>query len=123
MIASVKSFWKMVSTVLRIFILILQTLKQKIFGRRTEKNMAVYKLITFVYLHVINFLKNKFETKTVITKKKLNNIFNLMFGDVAIHYSHVTVETIDYAHNFCNRKVRETQILILILSLHTTFSV
>ena len=95
MIASVKSFWKMVSTVLRIFILKLKTLKQKIFGRRTEKNMAVYKLITFVYLHVINFLKNKFETKTVIIKKKLNNIFNLMFGDVAIHYSHVTVEIID----------------------------
>ena len=44
-----------------------------------------------------------------------------MFGDVVIHHSHVTGEIIGYAHNFCNKKVRETQNQIPVFA-HNLFS-
>ena len=50
--------------------------------------------------------------QTVITRKFLNDAFNLRFEDVVIHHADVTGEIIDYAHNFCNKKVSQTQNLI-----------
>ena len=58
---------------------------------------------------MMNFPK---KIKLPLQKKFLNDVFNLRFGDVVIHHSDATGEIIDYAQNFCNKKVRQTQNLI-----------
>lgn len=70
--------------------------------KEKRRNIALYKLITFAYSCVMKFPENKFEIRTVITNNFLNDIFNLMFGDLVIHHSNVTEEIIVYAHNFSN---------------------
>ena len=54
----------------------------------------------------MDFLSNKFDIKTVVTKN-FYHIINLMNGSYVIYHSHVTSEKNGYAHNFCNVKVRE----------------
>ena len=46
---------------------------------------------------------------------------NLMFGNVAVHHSHVTGKIIRYAHDFCNKNPRQTQNLIPVFA-HNLFS-
>ena len=51
----------------------------------------------------MSFHGNKFEIKTVITNNLLNDIYNLMFGDVVIHHSHFTDEIVGCHLKLCNR--------------------
>ena len=64
---------------------------------------------------------NKFEIKTVVTKNFFNSVNDLLFGSYVIHHSHVTGEIVGYAHDFCNKKLRETQNLIPVFT-HNLFS-
>ena len=86
-----------------------------------RRNAHLYKLILFADSCMINFPKNKFEIKTVITNNFLNDAVNPIFGDVVIHHSHVTDEIIDYPHNFYNKKMREALSLIPVFT-HNLFS-
>lgn len=80
------------------------------------------KLITFVYCLVMGFRENKFEMKTVVAKKrKHNSVKDLLLGSYLIHHLHVTGEIVGYGHDFCNKKLRETQNLILVFA-HNLFS-
>ena len=69
----------------------------------------------------MKFPQNKFEIKTLVTKIFFNDVTNLMFGEIVIHPSHVSGERIGYAHDFCNRKMKENQKLILVFA-HNLFS-
>ena len=40
-------------------------------------------------------------------KNFLDDVLNLLFGDVVIHHSHATGEIFGYAHDFCNQRVKE----------------
>ena len=60
----------------------------------------------------MDFPGNKFEIKTVVTKKNFSSVSDLLFGSYVIHNSHVTREMSVYAHGFCNKNLRETQNLI-----------
>ena len=82
------------------------------------KDIHLVKLITFVYYSIIDFPDNKFEIKTVVTKNFFNSVNDLLFGSYVIHHSHVTGEIVGYAHDFRNKKLRETQNLIPVFTHH-----
>ena len=69
----------------------------------------------------MDFPNNKFEIKTVVTKKIFKSVRNLLYGSYVIHHSHVTGEIIGYAHDFCNKKLRKNQNLITVFA-HNLFS-
>ena len=69
----------------------------------------------------MDFSDNKFETKTVDTKDFVSNVRDLIYGGYIIHHSHVTGEVIGYAHDFCNKKMRENHNLIPVFA-HNLFS-
>ena len=69
----------------------------------------------------MDFSDNKFETKTVDTKDFVSNVRDLIYGGYVIHHSHVTGEVIGYAHDFCNKKMRENHNLIPVFA-HNLFS-
>ena len=86
-----------------------------------RKDMSLNKLITLVYCSIMNFLEKKFEIKTVVTKNFFNGVKDILFGSYVIHHSHVTGKIVGYAHDFCNKKIREIQNLILVFA-HNLFS-
>ena len=51
-----------------------------------------FKLISYVYTRAMKFITEKFEIKTLMTKKVFNDVINQLYGDFVIHYSHVTGE-------------------------------
>ena len=69
----------------------------------------------------MDFPENKFEIKTAVTKNFFNSVKNLLLSSYVIHHSHVTGKVVDYAHDFCNKKLRETQNLIPFF-VHNLFS-
>ena len=86
-----------------------------------RKDFRLNKIITFVYSTIMDFLDNRFEIKTVVTKDFLSNVKDLIYGGYVIHHSYVTGEVIDYTHNFCNKKIRENHNLIPVFA-HNLFS-
>ena len=60
--------------------------------------------------------ENSFEIKTLVTKNFLNDLINLMVGSVVINHSYVTGDIIGYAHDFCNRKLKENQRTIPVIA-------
>ena len=74
-------------------------------GWQKNQKMHLYQLATIVYSHLMK-LPDKYKIKTVVTKNFYNNVFDLLFGDVVIHHSHITGKIIGYAHDFCNKKFR-----------------
>ena len=49
------------------------------------------------------------EYDIVTTKKFFNHVHNQITMKVHLHHSHVTVEILGYAHDFCNKKVVEVE--------------
>ena len=86
-----------------------------------RKDFKLSKTITFVYSSIMDFPQNKFEIKTVVTKEFFNNVRDLIYGGYVIHHSHITREIIGYAHDFCNKKIRENNNLIPIFA-HILFN-
>ena len=86
-----------------------------------RKKFKLNKIITFVYSTIMDFPENKFEIKTVVTKTFFNNVGDLIYGGYVIHHSHITSEVIGYAHNFCDKKIRENHNLIPVFA-HDLFS-
>ena len=58
------------------------------------------------------------EIKTVTTNAFMINLRRIINYKVHIHHSHVTGEIIGYAHDFCNWKIRENNILIPLIGHH-----
>ena len=69
----------------------------------------------------MDFPDNKFEIKTVVTKKFFSSVNHLLFGSYVIHHSHVTGEIAAYARDFFNKKLKETQNLIPVFA-HNLFT-
>ena len=65
------------------------------------------------------FIRNIFDNDQVgssdnmkIFENFFNDIMNLMFGNAAVHHSHVTGKIIRYAHDFRNKNLKQLQNLI-----------
>ena len=86
-----------------------------------RKDLKLKKIIDFVYLSLMDFPNNKFEIKAVPTKEFFSNVRDLIYGGYVIHHSHVSGQMIGYAHDFCNKKIRENQTLIPVFA-HNLFS-
>ena len=80
---------------------------------KNTKDFRLNKIITLVYSTIMDFADSKFEIKTVVTKSFFSNIRDLIYGGYVIHHSHVTCKVIRYAHNVCNKKIREIIISFL----------
>ena len=80
-----------------------------------RRDAKINKIITFVYC------SNKFEIKTAVTKKFFKSARNLLYGSNVIYHSHVTGQVTGYAHDFCNKKMRENKNLIPVFA-HNLFS-
>ena len=79
--------------------------KKATWENRTD--FRLNKIITFVYSTIMEFSDNRFEMKTVVTKDFFSNVRDLIYGCYVIHHSHVIGEVIGYAHDFCNKKIKE----------------
>ena len=83
-------------------------------SKKTRNNL--YKLIYYVYEKVMKFPDNSFEIKTLVTKNFLNDLKSLIASSVVINHSHLTRDTIGYAHDFCNCKLKENQRTIPVIA-------
>ena len=70
---------------------------------------------------MMDFPQNKFQIKTVVTKEFFKNVRDLIYGGYVIHDSHVSGEIIGYAHDFCNKEIRENNNFIPVLA-HNLFT-
>ena len=84
-------------------------IKKSQFIKKSDQNVRLRKIISFVYLKIMSLPKNELVEETVISTNFLQNITNIMYDKHVIHHSHMTGEIIGYAHGFCNRKVRENK--------------
>ena len=73
------------------------------------------KIISFIYC------SNKFEIKAAVTKKNFKSARNLLYGSDVIYHSHVTGYVTGYAHDFCNKKMKENKNLVPVFE-HNLFS-
>ena len=61
-----------------------------------------------MYSHYIDFLGDFNTDKKCVSPFSFSDICNVFFDShKVIHHSHVAREIYGYAHNFCNKKVRE----------------
>ena len=104
-----------------IFILRLKIRKIKNLKWEDRRDAKVNQIITFVYCNLMDFPNNKLEIKTIVIKNFFKSVRNLLYGSHVIHHSHVTGEIKGYAHDFCNKKLRENQNLIPAFA-HNLFS-
>ena len=74
-----------------------------------KQKKKLYQTISFIYLRIMCFPKNKFEIFTVVTKTFISNFINLMYRKIILHHSQVTRQIIGFGQDFCNQKVRESK--------------
>ena len=77
-------------------------------------------MISFVYMRMMDFPSHRFDNKTLVSKTFFDSVLNLIFGDVALHHSHINGRMFGYAHDFCNQEVKESRALIPVIT-HNLF--
>ena len=64
----------------------------------------------FVHYKIMDFPPNiKYRNNVLITQEFFENVHRIINTKIHLHHSHVTGEILEYAHDFCNLKVRENQ--------------
>ena len=75
--------------------------------------MQIY---AFIYQCLMDFPSCKFdELTTVTTKKCFGKLYRVINSKVHLHHSHTTGEIIGNTHDFCNRKLRENQLVVSLI--------
>ena len=64
----------------------------------------------------MNFARSENIKGVVISENFLSNVDILIHGKQVIHHSHITDEIAEYAHSFCNLKVRENKNQITVIA-------
>ena len=54
-----------------------------------KKKLEQIKLLSFVYMKIMEFPTQNLDNKTLVSKKFFESVLNLLFGDVAMHHSHI----------------------------------
>ena len=73
-------------------------------------------LYSFLYDCLMNFPSVKFDQiKTVTTDGFMKELYRVVNYKVHIHHSHVTGNIHGYSHDFCNWKIRENQLFVLLI--------
>ena len=84
--------------------------------KKLNNNLRLKKIISFAYLKIMNFPKNKFVVDSILSSKFMGNVSNLMYDKHVIHHSDITAEITGYAHGFCNHRVRENKSSISVIA-------
>ena len=78
-------------------------LKNKKSAERNKRMETIY----FAYREIFDFPGDDREISAFVTKNFVTSVFDLLFCETNIHHSYVSGEILGYAHDFCNRKVKE----------------
>ena len=65
---------------------------------------------------LFDFPGRKDEIKDLVSRNFFNSIMSILHSDYVFHHSHVTGKIWGYAHDFCNRKVRENRGTISVIA-------
>ena len=89
---------------------------------RCKNATSKQKAFTLMYTRYIDFLVNSDKEKKIASPSSFRDISNCLFdGYKIIHHYHITREIYGYAHNFCNKTVRElTDIMVIIFHVFST---
>ena len=77
--------------------------------KRADSNLRLKRVVSFVYLKIMNFKNYKYVVDTVFWSIFLKSVSSLMYDKHVIHRSHMTGEISRYAHGFCNCRPRENK--------------
>ena len=66
-------------------------------------------IYVFVNQRLMDFPQGKFDYETLATIDFFESIHKIINVQIHLQHLHVTGKTYNYAHNFCNMKVRENQ--------------
>ena len=80
-----------------------------------------YSIISYMYAGIMKFPKEKYQVKTLVTKDFISIILNILNGQTVLHHSHMTGKVIGYAQDFCNKRLKENENLVLAFA-HNLFS-
>ena len=77
-------------------------------NKRDQLRSFKIKTVLFVYKEIFNFPGDKREISLFVSKNFVTSVINfLLYCDIWVHHSHVSGNIHGYAHDFCNRKVKE----------------
>ena len=74
--------------------------------KNAEKSKKM-KTILFVYREIFDFPGDDREISVFVSKHFVSSVIDILFCDTVVHHSHVSGNTLGYAHDFCNPKVKE----------------
>ena len=74
-------------------------------------------MTTFVYMRKRIFMSDRFDSKTLLSKKIFDSVLNLIFRDVVLDLSHINGRIFGYAQDFCNQKVKESRYFIINITI------
>ena len=60
-----------------------------------------------MYREIFDFPGDTREISLIVSKNFVSPVINLLYCDIWVHHSHVSENIHGYAHDFCNRKVKE----------------
>ena len=86
----------------------------------SKKTLFSEKVITFLYLSMINFCRTDKVKGIPLSKMFIENLESIMKNTHCIHHSHGTEQIKGYAHSFCNEKFRENYFWIPVI-VHNLF--
>ena len=89
---------------------------KKFFG----KVNYVDKIILFIYLAVMDFVKTDKVNGIPITDKFVENIKGILNNKTHIHHCHISGEILDYSHSYCNLRLRRNKKEISVIA-HNLF--
>ena len=82
----------------------------KIKNTNTKIPKCTLQIYSYVYIRLMDFPKCDLIFEAITTKGFFENIYRITNVKLHLHHSHVTGQIYDYAHDFCNWKVRENQL-------------
>ena len=88
--------------------------------KRFNKPNFSDKIISFIYSSLIKFVETNKVKDIPMSKNFIDNLKEIMRNKTHIHHSHISGEIIEYAHSYCNYKVRENKTKINLIA-HNLF--
>ena len=85
--------------------------------RFTSKNdLFSETFFTFLYSAIVRFCETDKVNGIPLSKNYLDNLKGIMTNKNHVHHFHISGDIIEYAHSFCNAKVRENKYKITVIA-------
>ena len=107
----IKNFWGVLESVTLLFQEIsdmkIKGINLETENKRDHLRNSRLKTILYVYRETFDFPGDKREISVFVSKNFATSVMNLLFSEIWVHHLHVSGDIHGYAHDFCNRKVKE----------------